>query len=335
MRPAAFSDLGFEAALAHSVEARTLLVVDAMAPWCPPCRLMDRTAWVDAAVVAWIGEHAIAVQVNTDDERGFAQEFTIEVLPTMLAFVDGEEVGRITGAHKPADVLAWLERVTRGDNELGALRAAVAAAPADAGLRLQLARALANAALFAEAQAELNAVWRHAVATDHLGIQPSELTRDLEQLVTAFRPARPALMELRDRIAVDASDALRFHEWVCLNRALGETVLVLAWFDALPARQGPADVLERDVLPLLIAAGRWADAGALYTRPVAAFLAASASVDRTPIARNRTTQRIVGIVRALRAAGRLGHADDIEERARELDPSAEMSAALDAARQAE
>jgi len=41
-----------------------------MAPWCGPCREMDRTTWRDEALVKWVQEHAIAIQIDGSAERG-------------------------------------------------------------------------------------------------------------------------------------------------------------------------------------------------------------------------------------------------------------------------
>ena len=57
--PAVFVDLDFDAAKAEAELQDKLLLVDTTATWCPPCRQMDKEAWVDADVEAWIPTHAV------------------------------------------------------------------------------------------------------------------------------------------------------------------------------------------------------------------------------------------------------------------------------------
>ena len=65
-RPPVFQDLSLEQALALSSETGKLLVLDAMTAWCGPCKVMDRTTWVEPELVAWLEEHAIAIQLDMD-----------------------------------------------------------------------------------------------------------------------------------------------------------------------------------------------------------------------------------------------------------------------------
>jgi hypothetical protein len=130
-----------------------------------------------------------------------------------------------------------------------------------------------------------------------------------------------------------------FHEWTGLNRVLGEHARTLAWYDARPAttRDRLRPLLERDVLPLLLEAERWADAGALYSDPLAELDRAAWTLRHTMTypfpahvierTRKRVYRTAAHLVRALRAAGRAQEADAVAVRARELDPSAEMAEA--------
>ena len=61
---------------------------------------------------------------------------------------------------------------------------------------------------------------------------------------------------------------------MALNEALGETSKTLAWFDKATAeRTNPkySWALEQRVIPLLIAANRWSDAGKVYQDPLASL----------------------------------------------------------------
>lgn len=52
--PAVFADLSYEEAQATANSEGKLLILDATARWCRPCKKMDRTTWVDANVENWV-----------------------------------------------------------------------------------------------------------------------------------------------------------------------------------------------------------------------------------------------------------------------------------------
>lgn len=104
-----FSALPFEKALAQADAERKLLLVDATATWCPPCRQMEETTWRDARVAAWVAQHAIAVQVDVDRDQAVAQILGVEQLPTLVVFQHGRERDRRIGYHDADALLAWLE----------------------------------------------------------------------------------------------------------------------------------------------------------------------------------------------------------------------------------
>jgi len=121
--PVFAADTSFESAKAQAAQADRLFIVDMMAEWCGPCKEMDKTSWINDQVVAWVGAHAIAVQVDIDERRSLAQGFGITGVPTILVFdgTTGAELGRSIGYLGPDKLLNWLESV----------RAASEQAPAD------------------------------------------------------------------------------------------------------------------------------------------------------------------------------------------------------------
>jgi thiol-disulfide isomerase/thioredoxin len=350
MRPAVFADLDFTTALERATGERKLLLVDATAEWCGPCHMMDRTTWVDPAVVAWLGDHAFAIQVDVDAQKDVARELNIQAMPTIIAFVEGKEFDRVVGAKKPKELLAWLDAVTRGETSLVVSKRLVQREPADMSARLALARQLTQTGRYDEAIVEHVWLWEHMLEhqPSMYGVRLSFFAADLGTLVHAHAPARTAIAELRDRAAPPASgpiDEETFHDWNCLNGVLGEQSHTLAWYDALPATTRPrlGPLLEKCIVPLLIAADRWADAGALYDDPLAtidraAQLLAHALEDLPAAAAERMRdyfrKNAANLVRALHAAGRVPEIDAVASRAREIDPSDEMQQALAAARAA-
>ena len=80
--------------------------------------MMDRTTWLDAAVVAWIHAHAIAFQLDVDAHSAAAKKLSVTAMPTVIVFRDGDEIDRVVGFQKPEEMLAWLGGLARGVTSL-------------------------------------------------------------------------------------------------------------------------------------------------------------------------------------------------------------------------
>ena len=170
------------------------------------------------------------------------------------------------------------------------------------------------------------------------GVRLSYFASDLERLANAHPPAREAVAELRDRAAPPPSGPIEletFRDWACLNRVLGEEQRTLVWYDALPAtnRAGLGLLLEHDIIPLLIEAERWADAGSLYDEPLTTIERAGEilafttkhqpGAELVEQTREYFRKTAATLVRALCAAGRVQEVDSVTDRAREIDTSNE------------
>lgn len=76
----------------HQIEDSPTLV-DFWAPWCQPCRML-------APVLDKVSKDFPCVcvaKVNTDDNQALAARFGVSALPTIVAFRDGKEIGRLVG----------------------------------------------------------------------------------------------------------------------------------------------------------------------------------------------------------------------------------------------
>jgi thioredoxin 2 len=83
------------------------VVVDFWAAWCGPCKMM---APVFEAASAELQPLVRFAKVDTEQESGLASQYNIRSIPTVIAFSNGKEVGRIAGAMDRQNLLAWVRQ---------------------------------------------------------------------------------------------------------------------------------------------------------------------------------------------------------------------------------
>jgi len=90
---------------------RQPVLVDFWAPWCGPCKQL--TPILEKVVKAAKGKVKL-VKMNIDDHPAIPGQMGIQSIPAVIAFVNGQPADGFMGALPESQVVAFLERVTKG-----------------------------------------------------------------------------------------------------------------------------------------------------------------------------------------------------------------------------
>ncbi|MSO68585.1 MAG: thioredoxin [Pseudolabrys sp.] len=87
------------------------VLVDFWAPWCGPCKQL--TPILEKAVRAAKGKVKL-VKMNIDADPAIPGQMGIQSIPAVIAFANGQPVDGFMGALPESQVVAFLERLTKG-----------------------------------------------------------------------------------------------------------------------------------------------------------------------------------------------------------------------------
>jgi len=191
----------------------TPVLVDFWATWCEPCKTLG--PMLEKLAIEYNGAFRLG-KVDVDAQQELAGMFGIRSVPTVVLVKDGQVLDGFTGALPEGQLREFLSRHVQPleaapDDDAEAMaetpeqavqrcQQAVAAEPARAELKLDLALALMHAGQTAAAEAELAALPIN-LATDARAMR---LRTELD-LAHALQEA-PAIAELRRRVDADGND---------------------------------------------------------------------------------------------------------------------------------
>ncbi|HYE63334.1 MAG TPA: thioredoxin family protein [Phycisphaerales bacterium] len=286
--PPIFTAKTYDQAKQQSIDEKRLLVVDSMADWCPPCKKMDKTTWVDPKVVEWFAANAIAFQFDTDKQPELAQQFAIELLPTTIILKDGKEIDRDTGYKSAAELIAWLEDVKQGktkaaerEQELKRLREKAGTrvgknGKVDIDERLDLARKLSESDPDLAA-AEYAWLWDNMLQHKRsmAGVRLSFMVSEMHVLAFEHPPAKEVFTKLRDaaeaRLKDQSATKDTLTDWIRLNTILNDEDRTIAWYDRVKDDPAATNDLRRNsayIKEALKTHARWVDVGRISARPM-------------------------------------------------------------------
>ncbi|WP_370311353.1 thioredoxin domain-containing protein [Sagittula sp.] len=81
------------------------LVVDFLAPWCGPCRMMGPEF---SKAAGQLRSEARLVKLNTEAHPEPSARLGIRGIPTMIAYTAGRETKRQSGAASAAQIVTWV-----------------------------------------------------------------------------------------------------------------------------------------------------------------------------------------------------------------------------------
>jgi len=106
-----------EHGLVAAVTGPGVVVIEASAAWCGPCKALAPV--LDRLAGDYAGRAAV-VAFDVDQCPAIAQRLRVTSMPTVMLFRDGREVGRVVGTRSHRFLAGVVERALAGDVAISA-----------------------------------------------------------------------------------------------------------------------------------------------------------------------------------------------------------------------
>ncbi len=97
------------------------VMLDVVASWCGPCKIMDKTAFSDPGVVDWAKKNVIPARVDAEKGEGrrISARYQAFSFPTVVFLAgDGNEIDRLVGGYGAVDFQRGAEALLAGRTQL-------------------------------------------------------------------------------------------------------------------------------------------------------------------------------------------------------------------------
>jgi len=91
------------------------VVVDFWADWCAPCKVLGPI--LEAVTDDYDGAFELA-KIDVDANQGVSAQYLVQSIPTVIAFRDGKEVSRFSGAYPDQAVRQFIDSVLPSETDL-------------------------------------------------------------------------------------------------------------------------------------------------------------------------------------------------------------------------
>lgn len=199
-----WASLSYEEACEKAEKENKYVFLDFYTEWCAPCKVMDKTTFMEERVIKLLKEKTIPLKIDADKNAALARKFRVMSFPTLVyTKPDGTELGRISGFGGTDAFLEESNRILNGEDALTRAKKELKLQdPHDPFSRMTYGQQLARLGKFEKATKELLWCWDEGESHDSSFIveRLGTVLVELSKLATQHEPARAALIGRRDRL---------------------------------------------------------------------------------------------------------------------------------------